>query len=49
MKKEEELKCQRCKRNYQYEVLDRNKNDKNHSIHRGLRCNGCRAFIWENN
>ena len=52
IKKEEELKCEKCKKKYQYEILDKNikdKNDKNHSAHWGVRCNGCGAFIWENN
>ena len=52
IKKQEELKCEKCKNKYQYEISDKNikyKNDKNHSVHRGVRCNGCGAFIWENN
>ena len=52
MKKEEELKCGKCNKKYKCEILDKNindKSDKKHSIHRGLRCNECGGFIWENN
>ena len=49
IKKVEELKCEKCKKNYQYEIKINDKKDKNQSVHRGVRCNGCGAFIWENN
>ena len=52
IEKEEEIKCEKCKKKVQCQIsnlITENSNKEKHNVCRGVRCNGCGAFIWAKN
>ena len=50
IKKERELKCEKCNKNIKIQNINQITHcsyNKNSIVHKGVRCNGCGAFIWE--
>ncbi len=49
IKKEEKKLCKKCSPNTSNSDNIKSRDKEKHKVHKGIRCNGCGNFIWENN
>ena len=49
IKKEEKNLCKKCSPNTSNSDTRKSRDKEKHKVHKGIRCNGCGNFIWENN